>query len=212
MRGLARLIFLGCLAVRAGAIPAPECGGQAVFQLEGDGVKSDRVRLWCKNMGKAPLTVDVPKGTVFAHPGLQDLMVLESRKLVVPANGRVQCSLSTMCVGQRSEKPPTAQATEFTPVTCQSHPQAAVASHLYECAQKLCQNGDFPPLPMVRGMQPSVVAQYAFWREQGMTREDLKTLVFANTKPKAEAEAEANKGVDNIWEAVDLTQKEAETP
>lgn len=211
MRGLLGLVFLVSLTLRVGAIPATECAGQAVFQLEGDGVKTDRVRLWCKNTSKAPLKVEVPQGTVFAHPALQDLMVLESRKLVVPANGRVQCSLSTMCVGQRNEKPP-AQATDYVAVACQSHPQAATASHLYECAQKLCQNGDFPPLPMLRGMQPAIVAQYAVWREQGMTREDLKTLVYASTKPKPEAEAEANKGIDNLWEAVDLTQKAAQKP
>lgn len=203
------LLGLVLLSLQAGAIPATECAGQAIFQLEGNGISTDRVRLWCKNTGKAPLTVEVPQGTVFAHPGLQDLMVLESRKLVVPPNGRAQCSLSTMCVGQRAEKPP-AQATDYNAVPCQSHPQANRASQLYACAQKLCQNGDFPPLPMLRGMQPGVVAQYALWQEQGMSREDLKTLVFAHTKPKPEAEAEANKGVDNIWEAVDLTQKQAQ--
>lgn len=209
---LKRLLWLACLATGAVAIPASECGGQAVFQLEGNGVTTDRVRLWCKNTGKTPLTVEVPQGTVFSHPVLQDLMVLESRRMVVPPNGRVQCSLATMCVGQRKEEPPTAQATDFTVTTCKAHPQAASASKFYDCAQKLCQNGDFPPLPMLRGGQPAVVAQYAFWREQGMTKDELKALVFAHTKPAPEAEAEANKGVDNIWEAVDLTQKEAKKP
>ena len=192
-------------------MPATECAGQVLFQLEGDGSKTDRVRLWCKNTSKAPLTVEVPQGTVFTHPGLQDLMVLESRKLTLPANGRVQCSLATMCVGQRTEKPP-AESTDYTPTPCANHPQAIAATHFYECAQRLCQNGELPPLPMLRPMQPGVVAQYAFWRQQGMTKEDLKSLVYAHTKPKPEAQAEADKGVDNLWEAVDLTQKEAKKP
>ena len=113
-----------------------------------------------------------------------------------------------MCVGLRVEKPP-GGTVDVTAQTCQSHPQANSASKYYECAQKLCQNGDLPPLPMLRGMQPGIVAQYALWRQQGMTKEDLKELVFTHTKPKPEDEPEANKGVDNIWEAVDLTTKEA---
>lgn len=206
------VLVVALLSLPALGVAAPDCKGQAIFQLEGDGVRSERVRLWCKNTGKTPLSVEVPKGTVFTHPELQDLMVLEARKLVVPPQGRVQCSLATMCVGARSEKPPTSQASEFAAVSCGSHPQAEQAFKLYECAQKLCQNGDFPPLPMLKGLQPGVVAQYALWREQGMTREDLKTLVFSHTQPKPEEEAEANKGVDNIWEAVDLTQKEVKKP
>lgn len=205
MRGVLVVLLAG---MPAGAIPAADCAGQAVFLLEGDGLRTDRVRLWCKNVGKSPLKVEVPRGTVFAHPQLQDLMVLEERKLVVPPGGRVQCSLATMCVGLRAEKPP-GGTVDVTAQTCQSHPQANSASKYYECAQKLCQNGDLPPLPMLRGMQPGIVAQYALWRQQGMTKEDLKELVFTHTKPKPEDEPEANKGVDNIWEAVDLTTKEA---
>lgn len=177
--------------------------GEISYQLEGDGRASDRVRLWCRNSGKQKVSVEIAQFTVFRHPQLQDLMALEKRKLDVPPNGKVQCSLSTMCVGAREEKPPS-QPVEYEAVACQQHPEGERARELLTTAQRLCKDGSMPPLPMAPGIQASVVAQFAFWK---LKREDIQTLVFSSLKPKAEEEPEAQKGVDNIFEAVDLTSK-----
>jgi len=157
------------------------------------------------NPGSQGERFTLPAGSVLSHPTQQDVMTLEKKPLAVPPKGKVQCRVSVLCIGKRSEP---AQGQDYRWVESETHPQALQAQKLWEVCQKLQSQGDLPPMPMLPAAQARVVTQYALWHAQGdFNKSDLKKLLTTCLAPAPEKEPEVEKATDNIWEGVDLTLK-----
>lgn len=148
-----------------------------------------------------------PEHAVLTHPQLQDQMLLDKpRSLKLAPHGHSQFRSALMCVGQRQE------ATEGGgfQVSFHAHPDSQMALKVLRVCQELQSQGELPPMPMLAGNQVTVVAQWAYWAERGQVKkEDLSLLIHQELKPESKDEPEVQKVVDNTWEAIDLTRKQA---
>ena len=159
------------------------------------------------NPSSQSLTVTVPAHAVLTHPQLQDQLLLgKARTLKLAPQGTSQFRSPALCVGERKES---AQGQGFV-LSQQPHAGAEQAEKMIDTCRRLQKDGDLPPMPMLPGNQVNVVAQWAYWSERGQAnKQDLSRLVHEQLKPEPKDEPEVEKGVDNVWEAVDLTRKQA---
>jgi hypothetical protein len=216
-RGVRRalVLVLACTALagaRPGPLSAPQAavGGLASFEMTGEGLSPLRIQVRVTNRTARPLQVRFQPGVVLASPQGQDVMVIESRDFDLPPRGAGRATLGTLCVDSRSEAPPGPQ-----PRACTPQEGAPEALHLWNTCLRLAQEGRFPDLPIVKARQAPTVAQLALWARRGeITREEVRQNVFAQldlTEKEAtpEQRQEVERGVDNVWQAVDLTLKES---
>lgn len=175
------------------------------FELQnaGNGLATVIVR----NPSTQSLKLTIPANAVLAHPQLQDQMLLDKSRVVTLApHSQSQFRSAVMCVGDRREA---TQGTGFQ-LSCEPHPQAQQAQKMLETCRQLQREGDLPPTPMLPGNQTNVIAQWAYWSERGQVgKEDLSILVHHQLKAEPKDEPEVQKAIDNTWEAIDLTRKEA---
>ena len=160
-----------------------------------------------RNPSNQSLKVAIPSHAVLTHPQLQDQMLLDkSRTVAVGPKAQSQFRSATMCVGERQES---TRGAGFQLAT-EPHPQATQALKMLETCGHLQSEGALPPLPLLPGNQLTVVAQWAYWCERGQaTKEDLSKVVHSQLKTEPKDEPEVQKAIDNTWEAIDLTRKEA---
>lgn len=207
------LLFCGLARAEAPAVPGHQAfaAGQATFELTGDGRSPLRTQILVTNRTAAPLRLHLGAGTVFAEPQRQDVMLVEERVVDLPPRGAAKATVGTLCVGARAEEPPGPQACVFTP----QPPAEGGALALYRACQALSEAGRFPDLPLPKGRQVPTVAQLALWAQRGeLTREVVRENVFDQldlTEKDAtpEQRQEVDRGVDHLWQAVDLTLKES---
>ena len=154
-----------------------------------------------------PIKLSLPANAVLSHPQLQDQMLLQpARQLSIAAHGQSQFRSTTMCVGHRKE----VNEGQGYQLNLMPHHQAERAQLMLEVCRRLQAQGDLPPLPMLAGNQITVVAQWAYWCESGQaSKADLSALVHSQIKYEPKDEPEVEKAVDNAWEAIDLTRKQA---
>lgn len=208
--GLCLLLFFSGLA-RADTALVPAHRAEATFELTGDGRSPLRTQILVTNRTSAPLRVHLAPGTVFGDPQRQDVMLVEDRVVDLPPRGAAKATMSTLCVGGRAEEPPGAQACAYAPQA----PAEGGALALFRTCQALAEAGRFPDLPLPKGRQAPTVAQLALWARRGeITKQDVRENVFDGldlTEKDAtpEQRREVDRGVDNLWQAVDLTMKEA---
>lgn len=167
-----------------------------------------QVAVVVSNPSELSLKFSLPAHAVLTHPQLQDQLLLQpARALALPPKGQSQFRCSALCVGERAEE---AEGNGFV-LSQQPHPQAEQLQNLFDTCRRLQAEGDLPPLPMLPGNQHQVVTQWAYWSERGQaTKEDLAQVIRTQLKPKPQDEPEVQKAIDNTWEAVDLTRKEAQ--
>lgn len=163
-------------------------------------------RVMAVNRSSRPVTVNLPEGCVLTHPDFQDWLLLEGREFKLPPGGKFQSQLKALAVGKRGEK---VDGGGYAVQAPGLHPGAQRLLKLRTCAERLAREGEFPPLPV---SQPWLVAQWAFWKEQGSGKGDLLGLVRSQLQPGQSGEAELLRGVDYLWEAVELTSSEAGRP
>lgn len=181
------------------------------FKLQGDGVRTDRVKFQITNKSEESLTFTIPKFTVFKKVGSQSIMLLSDKELTIRPRKTATTTLATMCVGKRAETPPGESAT----YTAHQDPEASTqVGALFQRAEEKHEGGYFPPLPLLPAQQIPTVVQLAFWQQsEGLTKDEMKAEVIRQLEldPTAltpEEEEEVEEGSDNIWEAVNLCQKD----
>jgi len=184
-------------------LAVPAWGQMPLLEVVREG---SQCRVTAVNRSARALTVSLPEGGVLTHPDFQDWLLLEGREFKLPPGGKFQSSLKALAVGKRGEK---VEGGGYGVQPPGQHPGAQRLMKLRACAEKLAREGEFPPLPV---SQAWLVAQWAFWKEQGSVKGDLLGLVRGQLLPGPSGEAELLRGVDYLWEAVELTSAEAGKP
>ncbi|MBT9584812.1 hypothetical protein IV102_15820 [bacterium] len=182
-----------------------QSGTGPTFELQDAG--HGMITVIVRNPSTQSLKLSIPAQAVLTHPQLQDQLLLDKARTVsVAPQGQSQFRTQTMCVGERQEA---TQGGGFQ-LSLQPHPQALQASKMLDTCRRLQSEGDLPPMPMLPGNQVPVVAQWAYWSEQGqVSKADFSKHIHAQLKPEPKDEPEVEKAIDNTWEAIDLTRKEA---
>lgn len=186
------------------ALLVAPCWGQTpVLEVTREG---EYCRVNALNRTRRALTVSLPEGSVLTHPEGQDWLLLEGREFKLPPGGKFQGQMKALAVGRRGEK---GEGSGYGVLSPGQHPGAQRLLKLKTCAEKLLREGEFPPLPVPPVW---VVSQWAFWKEQGSDKAELLGVVRSQLQPGPSGESELLRGVDYLWEAVELTSSEAGKP
>lgn len=180
-------------------------------QLVGDGAATESVQVTFRNRTKQPQNFTLKEFTTFEADGRQKMMVLQSKTLQLGPGQSVRSTLRSMCVGERSDSPPTRAAAPYRP---RWNPRlASMCQSLLSKASQAQRDGQLARLPYSGPKAVHRVAQLAFWKRTGqLDRTDLRLQLTQQMQAEptvltGEQAAEINRGVDELWKAVDLCLK-----
>jgi tetratricopeptide (TPR) repeat protein len=224
----------GVGAVKAGnkaqlvALRAALKAKQLEFKLKGDGQSTSKVELVLTNKTSQMLRVVIPANEVF-RPNtslVQTMMVTRDRVVSIPAGGTVTAELPTMCVSTKTIKPPPPEGVEFE---IGSYPDADVwkdLASIVEASKQLNRSGAYDHTMFARERREATISQLAVWAllgKKSTNPEDQVTpkVIADDTLDKMGLKREQlpkeklemfEKGIDQIFLAVDLTIKKSKEP
>jgi hypothetical protein len=187
--------------------------GRAEVSLIGDGKSTIKTKLLFKNLTAEPLTLTMPQNTVFECEARQPVLVLQAKEITLGPKAAAQSTVHTMCLGKPSDQPATEEPTVYKPIAPEDSADGEKASRFIETCEKLKKDGQFPALPLPPALEVRIISQMAYWKDQGdLSKEEVREQAYVQMgidpeQPSPEQEKEVDEGVDNIFQAIDLTQK-----
>lgn len=197
--------------------------GLVKFQLSGDGITTSHVRLLLTNTGKDYLRVVIPAHEVFRPNSANVQMMMSTRDKIVSLSPETTAvfDIPTVCASVKTIKPPGKEGTSFE---VGSYPDLETWKDLagiLAAAKRLDKEGAYENLLSKRETRQSTIGQLAIWMflgkrtgrsEDAVTREaigsDLLDQMGINrSQLSSEKLARFDKGVDEIFQATDLTLK-----
>jgi tetratricopeptide (TPR) repeat protein len=201
---------------------------QLGFKLKGDGQTTSKVELVLTNKTNQELRVVIPANEVFKPNTLlvQTMMVTRDRVVTVPAGGTVSTDLPTMCVSTKTVRPPPAEGIEFE---VGAYPDADVwkdLASIVEAGKQLNKTGAYDRTMFARERRESTISQLAVWTLLGrkssnaddqvtpkaIADDTLDKMGIKREQLSKEKQEMFEKGIDQIFLAVDLTIKKAKEP
>jgi tetratricopeptide (TPR) repeat protein len=208
-----RMVFLRS-AIRKGLIK---------FQLTGDGVTTSHVRLSLTNTGKDYLRVVIPANEVF-RPNAANIQMMMSTKdkiVNISPESTAIVDLPTVCASVRSIKPPGKEGTSFEVGAYPDLEAWKDLGGILLAAKQLDKEGAYQHLLTKRESRQSTIAQLAIWMLLGkrtgkdadavtpssIGSEMLDQVGVNRSQLTPEKLAHFDKGVDEIFQAADITLK-----
>ena len=180
-------------------------------QLVGDGASTESVQVTFHNRSKQPQNFTLKEFATFEADDRQTLMVLQPKTLQLAPGQSVRSTLKSMCVGTRSDSPPTSAASPYKPGY--SPRLATLCQSLFSKANQAQREGRMADLPYSGSKAVHRVVQIAFWKRTGQIdraslRHQLVQQIASDPTPLTGEQArEVDRGVDELWKAVDLCLK-----
>lgn len=202
--------------------------GELDFHIKGDGTSTSHVELLVTNKSKNNLHVVIPKYETFL-PGdssFQVMMSTEDIMVIVPPGQTVSTELSTFCISPKGVKPPPEEGASYKLGTYPDPQLGELAGRIYELSKGFEKEKFYETVPIPEKRRRQTIAQLAIWMELGkissrpqdkITKKSVgeEILKQADVKPESfspEQKKSFDKGVDDIFNAANLTLKAAKTP
>lgn len=202
--------------------------GALTMKVKGDGETTTKVQLGLTNKTDHVLKVVIPANEILLSRTLsiQHMMVTKDRIVTVPAGGAIWAEIPTMCVSVKTVKPPPAVETEFT---VGAYPDETVWKQLasiVEAARILNRSGAYDGTMFAKERREQTIAQLAVWlllgkrsdkpedsvTAEGIAAETLDKMGIKRDQLTKEKQQMFDKGVDEIFLAIDLTVKKSKEP
>jgi tetratricopeptide (TPR) repeat protein len=197
--------------------------GLVKFQLTGDGVTTSHVRLQLTNTTKNYLRVVIPANEVFRPNSANVQMMMSTMDKIISLSPETTAilDLPTVCASVRSIKPPGKEGTSFEVGAYPDLEAWKDLAGIMAAAKKLDKEGAYQHLLTKREARQSTIAQLAIWMLLGrrtgnandqITPQSIGTDMLdqvGTTRALLTPEklARFDKGVDEIFQAADITLK-----
>lgn len=212
-----------CVCAKTNAAQKPP--GQLValgqpVRLLGDGQATAHSTLELTNPGAQPVAYQVNAFTEFKpdRAGDQCMCSVEEAIVPVPPGATVQARLDTCCSDTKSKPPPGKEGGRYQPGPAPPHVEPILSA-----ARELADQGALDNVPMTRCKAQATVGQLALWTEAARTSgksedqvtvEGFKATFYEQLGKKPEdlskeQREQVDSGINNLFNAVDLTSKKA---
>ncbi|PWU01574.1 MAG: hypothetical protein C5B53_02770 [Candidatus Melainabacteria bacterium] len=197
--------------------------GLVKFQLTGDGVTTSHVRLQLTNTTKNYLRVIIPANEVFRPNAANIQMMMATMDKIISLSPETTAivDLPTVCASVKSIKPPGKEGTSFEVGAYPDREAWKDLAGILAASKQLDREGAYQHLLTKRESRQATIAQLAIWMllgrrtgnandqvsSQSIGTDMLDQMGITRAQLTPEKLARFDKGVDEIFQATDITLK-----
>jgi uncharacterized caspase-like protein len=150
---------------------------QVIFNVTGDGVTTNKMRLNLTNTTALSLRLVVPQNEVFRSnsANVQTMMVTRDSLITLKPGAQIEVLLDTICASTKNMHPPPAGGVTFEMGAYPDKDSWTELSKIIAAARELNKKGAFKDVPIKDKLQ--TIQQYAVWMLLGQKSGDTKDLL-----------------------------------